>query len=148
MIRDIGGLLSRGREAMDMLMTDTCRITVRGEGEPVFDEDTLQYTYPDEVEVYGPATAPLYGKCRFQIKADINSNIVETGGGDREATYSTSMLQIPSESATDIPVDSVVYSLTSPHSPALPGRQFNIHGEIGHKSQHVYRRFRLREVVA
>lgn len=129
-------------------LTDVCRISAPGSGERVFNETTLQYDEPDRVTIYGPGIAPHHGRCRFQIKADINSNIVETTAGEREATYTTSQLQLPVTPAFDIPVDSVVESLAASFNPNLPGRVFNVHGEIGPKSKPVIRRLRLREVAA
>lgn len=131
-------------------MRDTCEIKVptdpdapRGDMDP----DTLQYDDVPLTTIYGPDIAPHHGACRFQIKADINSNIVETTAGEREATYTTSQLQLPVDDTPDIPVDSQVTALTSVYNPTLVGREFNVHGEIGFKSLPVIRRFRLREVV-
>jgi hypothetical protein len=89
-----------------------------------------------------------------EVKADINSNVVETTAGEREWTYLTAQLQLPvhtPEGATgsvdDIDVDYVCEILASPHSPSLVGSLFNIQGTY-HKSQAVYSRYRVREVVA
>lgn len=112
------------------------------------DESTGQYADVPMTTIYGPTIAPHFGKCRFQIKADINSNIVETTAGEREATYTTTQLQLPVDGTPDIPTDSQVISVSSVNNPLLPGREFNVHGEIGFKSTPVIRRLRLREVVA
>jgi hypothetical protein len=130
-------------------MTDTCRITKPGATAPVFDEGTGVYTNPARETVYE-------GPCRIQVKADINSNVVETTAGEREWTYLTAQLQLPVDT-TDarivsgtpalVAVDHIVEMLTAPYSPSLPGRIFNIQGPY-HKSQAVYLRFRLRENVA
>ena len=144
---DIASVLAAGRDAFDSLLTDTCQITKPGEGESVFDESTGQYAEPDRVTVYeGPA--------RIQVKADINSNVVETTAGEREWTYLTAQLQLPVEtpaeatgSVQDVDVDHVCEILASPYSPSMVGRKFNVQGTY-YKSHAVYARYRVREVVA
>jgi hypothetical protein len=143
------------RDLAEPMCTDTCTITIEDPDAPPrtsadLDPVTLQYPERPRITLYGPgAEDPDYedGRCRFQIKADINSNIIETTAGEREATYNTAQLQIP-VSALYIPPDAIVTCLTAEHNPALPGREFNIHGEIAPKSIPVIRRFRLREVTA
>jgi hypothetical protein len=128
----------------EAMMTDTCRITVEvaAVGKGTFNESTGQYDTPP-----GRRKTIYEGKCRFQVKADINSNVVETTAGDREWTYLTSQLQLPVEGTGHIPIDATAECLTSEHDESLPGRLFNIQGTY-HKSQPVIRRFRTREVVA
>lgn len=139
--------LRGGREAFNTLLTDTCRITKPGEGKGPFDNATGQYATPARVVVYE-------GPCRIQVKADINSNVVETTAGEREWTYLTAQLQLPVEtpagavgSVDDIDVDHVCEVLAAPYSATLVGAQFNIQGTY-HKSHAVYSRYRVREVVA
>lgn len=139
--------LRAGRFAFDAILTDTCEITKPGEGKGPFNEVTGQYDTPARIVVYS-------GPCRIQVKADINSNVVETSAGEREWTYLTAQLQLPVEtpsSATgdvnDVDVDHVCEVLTAPYSSSLVGSLFNIQGTY-HKSQAVYLRFRVREVVA
>lgn len=139
--------LAEDRALADTLMTDTCEITKPGTGPRVFNETTGQYTDPARVPVYN-------GPCRIQVKADINSNVVETTAGEREWTYLTAQLQLPvhtpadaTGSVDDVDVDHVCEMLTAPYSPSLVGALFNIQGTY-HKSQAVYLRFRVREVVA
>jgi hypothetical protein len=149
-------------ELSEPMLTDVCTITVPDPdaGAPVLDELTGQYGTVPGVVIYGPGAVDidtgdplpdehdyLTGRCRFQIKADINSNIIETTAGDREWTYATAQLQLP-VSALRVPIDSIVTSLTGTHNPALIDRVFNIHGEIAPKSIPIIRRFRLREVIA
>jgi hypothetical protein len=137
-----------GRAAFAGICTDTCRITRAGSGERVFNEGTGQYTDPARVTVYE-------GPCRVQVKADINSNVVETTAGEREWTYLTGQLQLPvgddprivTGETKNIRPDMIAECLTAPFDDDLPGRLFNIQGTY-HKSQAVYRRFRVREVVA
>lgn len=129
-------------------MLDTCKITKPGTGGRVFDEATGEYADPARVTVYE-------GPCRMQVKADINSNVVETTAGEHEWTYLTSSLQLPvgddprivTGSSADVAVDHIAEWLTCPDDPNMEGRLFNITGPF-HKSQAVYRRFRVREVVA
>lgn len=151
---DISPLLSAGREAFAGLLTDTCRITraaVSGDDEFIdaadLDEDTGQYPEQGRVTVYE-------GPCRLQVKADINSNVVETTAGEREWTYTTSQFQLPVETPTDaigsvdaVDVDHVAEILTAMYAPSMVGHLFNIQNRIGPKSHEVYARFRVREVV-
>lgn len=129
------------------MFTDTCRITKAGVGKGTKNETTGQYDPPARVLVYE-------GPCRLQVKADINSNVVETTAGEREWTYLTAQLQLPvvtpedAEGSVDaVDVDNVCEMLTAPHSPSQLGVKLNIQGPF-HKSQPVYLRFRVREVVA
>jgi hypothetical protein len=125
---------------MESIFLDTCEITRPGEGDPVFDEETGQYTYPDPVVVYT-------GPCRLQVKVDINSNVVETTAGEREWTYLTATLQLPYVGSEDIRPDNVAKILTSAHDDTLPGRLYNVQG-IYHKSDATHRRYRVREVIS
>jgi hypothetical protein len=107
----------------------------------------LQYPAQGRVTLYE-------GVCRVQVKVDINSNVVETTAGDREWTYLVAQLQLPVETPTgatgdvaDVDVDHICTVLTSPSDPTLVGVVYNIQG-IYHKSHAVYRRFRVREVIA
>lgn len=129
------------------MFTDTCRITKPGVGKGPFNQATGKYDPPAPITVYE-------GPCRIQVKADINSNVVETTAGEREWTYLTGQLQLPVEnpagvtgSVNNIDVDQVCEMLACPHSPTLVGTKHNIQGTY-HKSQAVYSRYRLREVVA
>ena len=143
----IESLISDGRIAFDALMTDACIITKPGVGPAVINEATGAYTYPARVPVYA-------GPCRIQVKADINSNVVETNAGDREWTYLTAQLQLSvrtppgaTGSVDAVDVDHICEVTAAPHSPSLVGALFNIQGTY-HKSQAVYQRFRVHEVVA
>lgn len=144
--------------------SDVCRVTraaIAGDDEfvaaardgtsPTIDEATGQYPAQGTVIVYE-------GPCRMQVKADINSNVVETTAGEREWTYLTSQLQVPVLAPTGhalyvtgdpaaIDVDNVCKVLSAPYDPAMVDAEFNITGPF-HKSQAVYRRFRVREVAA
>lgn len=131
---------------MANLFTDTGRITKPGDGPRVRDEATGQYVDPPRVVAYE-------GPCRIQVKADINSNVVETTAGEHEFTYLTGQLQLPIDtpagaigSVDDVDVDYVLEMLAAPYSPTLVGTQFNIQGTY-HKSQAVYGRYRVKEVV-
>lgn len=139
-------VLREGQAAFAKLLTDTGRITKPGDGPRVRDEVTGQYIDPPRVVVYE-------GPCRIQVKADINSNVVEATAGEREWTYLTAQLQLPIAtppgaigSVDGIDVDHILEVLTAPHSPTLVGTQFNIQGTY-HKSQAVYGRYRVKEVV-
>lgn len=145
-------VLSGGQAAFLALCTDTVRITrVATPSDPeyverVIDEETMQYPEQGKVTVYeGPA--------RLQVKADINSNVVETTAGEREWTYLTAQLQLPVHTPTGaigdvkaVKVDDTAEILASPESPASVGRLFSIKGPY-HKSHAVYLRFRVTEAV-
>lgn len=145
---DIGATLNEGRAEMESLMQDRCRITKPGVGKGPFNETTGQYDPPDPIVVY-------VGRCRLQVKADINSNVVETTAGDREATYLTGTLQVPIYQVDDDGVgttgavrpDNVAEMLTCVHDSTMVGRLFNVQG-THHKSHATHRRFRVREVIA
>lgn len=137
---EILATIAEGRAEIESLMLATCRITKPGTGTPTFDEATGQYTDPPRVPVYE-------GKCRIQVKADINSNVVETTAGEREWTYLTMTLQLPIEGSEAVRPDDICEILTSPEDSSLEGRLLNIQG-MYHKSAATHRRFRVREVIA
>lgn len=155
--------LVQGRQAMAGLYTDRVEVTryaVEGDDGYVADVDramdpeTFQRAPQGRVVVYrGPG--------RLQVKADINSNVVEATAGDREATYLTAQLQTPVEASelaafpdrasfvgdpALIDVDYTLRIVSAPFDSSLPGRLFKVAGPY-HKSQGVYRRFRLNEAV-
>lgn len=139
--------LLAGRAAIEALMVDTCMVSRPGEGIPSWNEDTGQYETPERVPVY-------VGPCRLQVRADINSNLVETTAGDRESTYLTATLILPITvppegfgSSADIRPDDVATYLTAQDDPTMVDREFNVQG-LHHKSQATARRFRVREVIA
>lgn len=145
---EIGAVLAEARAEFLSLALDECEITKAGEqvGPRVLDEN-LQYTDPARVVVYR-------GPCRMQVKADINSNVVESTAGDREWTYLTGQLQLPVEtpadavgSVADVRPDQIAEITVALFDPSLEGRVFNVQG-IYHKSQAGYQRFRVKEVVA
>jgi hypothetical protein len=142
--------IRRGRQAMNGLYTDVCLIE-RTVDLPLgdMDPDTMEYPTATRAVVY-------HGPARMQVKADINSNVVETTAGDREWTYLTSQLQLPVEASEVawfgelvgdpalVLVDDIVTWEVAPYDSSLLGREFNLAGPY-HKSQAVYRRFRVRE---
>lgn len=150
---EIAEVLTEGRIEFRGKCTDTVRITKAGPGgKGDWNEATGQYDNPPtRVVVYeGPAC--------IQVKADINSNVVETTAGDREWTYLTDQLQLPAEVPTwsaayvggspfDVDVDNTAEILSAPYAASMVGSQLNIAGPYN-KSQAVYLRFRVREAVA
>lgn len=149
--------LARAREEFLEMASDTCRITrvaKVGDAEfvaQVINETTGQYPAQGRVTIY-------HGPCRTQVKADINSNVVESTAGEREWTYLTSQLQLPvltptghdryvSGSPGAVDVDHVAELLAVPHQPTSVGSRFTIQGPY-HKSQAAYLRFRVKEEVA
>lgn len=142
---DLSEHLAEGRALQLALMVDTCRITKPGEGEPVLNDD-LQYERPPAVLVYE-------GPCYLQIKADINSNVVEITAGEREWSYQTLTLHIPVitpadavGNPADARVDHTVEYLTAAEDPELVGRLFQIRA-LHHKTRATARRLRVTEGV-
>ena len=140
----MGELLSAWEIAEDRTMVlgeldDTCRITrasgVRGPMDPV----TGQYPAAVRVTIYE-------GPCRFQIKPDMNANIIEPITLEREWAYTTSTLQVPMAGTDEIQVDDMAECLTSPHDPSMVGRLYNIQSGY-HKTHASHRRLRVREAV-
>lgn len=145
--------IMRGRAAMAGLYTDRCKIERVGEIDTsTFNKTTMKYDAATRATVYE-------GPCRMQVKADINSNVVETTAGEREWTYLTAQLQLPVErgeallidedtvgNPADVTVDDVVTFTVCLYDSSMVGREFNLAGPY-HKSHAVYRRFRVREPV-
>lgn len=134
-------------------MIDTGRVTREAEpGDPgyaagVMDPDTLQYSSGPRVVVYE-------GRCRVQVRSDINSNAVEAVSGDHESTYRTSTAQFPMEPAAGeighpghILSDYELEILTSPLDPIRVGSVLNLQADTKSKTQASHRRFRAREVL-
>jgi len=104
--------------------------------------DPVTGEYPDPVDLL-----IYHGPARIQVKADINSNVVEAVVAGREWTYLTAQLQLPvNEDTARIRPDDIAIHQGSRWDPSLEGREFVIHG-IYHKTHATMRRFRLREVV-
>lgn len=148
-----------GRELAEAHFIDTCQITVDGTGEtgPI-NEETGQYDDPPRRVVYGPGatteagvpiTDPevLSGKCRIQVRSDINANAVEAVIGEHEFTYRTATLQLPIAGTADVRPDSIAVLLSCPLDPSLEGAEFNVQAETKGKTHATHRRYRIREVV-
>ena len=149
--------LAEDRTEFLTLCSDTVRITRAarttdpGYTPPVFNEDTGQYDEPARVTVYeGPG--------RLQVKVDINSNVVESTGGERDGIYLTEQLQLPTSAPThharyvtgdpaEVDVNNICVLLASPHQPGLVGVTVNVAGPF-RKSQATYLRFRVKDPVA
>lgn len=122
-------------------LTDRVRILrPAASGSGTFNEDTGQYDDPPD------ATVLYEGPARFQIRADINTNIVEPQELDREWAYQTSTLQLPVTGTGAIRSDDVAVCLAARYDQELVGREFNIQA-VQHKSMATTRKFRLREAV-
>lgn len=138
----------RGRAIAEAEMIDRIRITRPGAGDRVFDDATGQYTEPDPVVVYE-------GKCRVQVRADINSNAVEATFGDHEWTYRTAMLQLPISAGPgdtgdpSLVIPDCIGELTaSPLDPSRVGRVLNIVAETKTKTIASSRKLSVREVLS
>lgn len=131
-----------GRAAIESLMIDTCRVTKAGVGKGPFNATTGQYAPPARITVYE-------GKCRIQVRSDINSNAVEAVVGDYESVYRTATLQLPVTATSGaIEPDCVATLLTCPLDPSLVGTEYGVLAETKGKTHASHRRFRIREVLA
>lgn len=135
--------IAEDRAMAEANLPDTCKIERVRVGRGAFDETTGQYAN-DEPD--SPRDLIYEGPCKVQIRADINSNIVEPIEVEREWGYETSTLKVPISGTTGVRPDDVCTILTSRYDPALPGRVFNVH-TTDHKSLASTRRFKLREAV-
>lgn len=138
--------LAEGRTAWLALAVDTCRITKPGVGKPVLDEATGVRVPPAPVVVYE-------GPCRLQIRADVNSNVVEVTAGEKEWAYQTAILGIPISAPAGavgdpgaVQIDHTVTYLTAAEDPDLVGRMFQIRA-VMHKTHATSRRLRVTETV-
>ena len=131
----------RGRAAIDKIMVDTCVIHRFDPAVRVWNESTGQYDPGPGVEVYR-------GRCRVQVRSDINSNAVEAVVGDHEWTYRTATVQLPIEGTERVVADCVLTLLSSPHDPARVGIKLNLQADTKGKTHATHRRFRSREVLA
>lgn len=158
----------RGRRAMVGIHSDRCEVTRDAvPGDTGYVAPELRVPDPVTFQVPPQGRVVVYkGPCRVQVKADINSNVVAVVSGERDASYLTAQLQTPVEveelamfpdhgtfdgtgfigAPGLIDVNYVARIMSAPYDSALEGRLFGIKGPF-HKSQGVYRRFRLNEAV-
>lgn len=143
---EVSAELAEGRAAWLALAVDTWRISKPGAGKPVLDEETGVRTPPAPVVVYeGPG--------RLQIRADVNSNVVEVTAGEKEWAYQTAILGIPIATPTgaigdpaDVHIDMTATCVVAAEDPALAGRVFQVRA-IMHKTHATARRLRVTETV-
>ena len=143
---EVSAELAEGRAAWLALAVDRWRITKPGEGKGPLDPVTLERDAPDPITVYeGPA--------RLQIRADVNSNVVEVTAGEKEWAYQTAILAIPifaPAGATGDPglvhIDMTATCVTAAEDPSLQDRVFQIRA-IMHKTHATARRLRVTETV-
>lgn len=122
-------------------MPDTCLIErVSATTGAVFDQETGQY------DLAATRTTVYTGRCRVQIRADINTNLVEPIELERQWGYLTSTLQLPIVGSENIRNDDVATIVTCKYDDALVGREFNLEAPT-YKSHATVRRFRLREPI-
>jgi hypothetical protein len=131
------------RARAESLMSDTCRITRPGDGDPVFDPNTGTYTDPPPVTVYE-------GKCRFNVPGQIAGSQTASGG-DATWTVQDSVLSLPIDgpgytAGEEVGPDQTVECLTAAYDATLPGHKFGV--VAAHReSQATARRLRVREVT-
>jgi hypothetical protein len=130
-----------GRQSVERLMIDRCIIRRFAAGDRVWNEDTLQYDL-------GAGEIVYTGRCRVQVRADINSNAVEAVIADHEWTYRTATVQLPIEGTEGVVSDCVLELTESPLDPARVGLVLNLQADSKSKTHATHRRFRAREVLS
>lgn len=147
--------IAEDRAMVEAEMIDRGRVTrtaVEGDAEWV-DTSTLdanlQYPTQGRVIVYE-------GRCRVQVRSDINANAVEAVVADHEWTYRTSTAQFPMFAdpakgdigdPSIIQPDCILEILMSPLDPSRVGRTMNLQADSKNKTQASHRRFRARELL-
>lgn len=128
----IAGILARGRQVAEGLMTDTCAIT-RVTGTGAINETTGQYV---------DTTSTIYsGKCRVQLR---NMTVAALPlSGDRQVVALQLEVSIPLSSTAPKVGDKVTVT-ASPNDPALVNRVFRVREEM-HKSHATARRIVVQE---
>lgn len=122
-------------------MIDTCRIThpAKTPRGPL-NEDTGQYPEVERVVAYE-------GKCRIQVRSDINSNAVEAVVGDHEWAYRTGTVQLPIDGTGHILPNAVCEHLTAPLDPSLEGGLYTLKADVKGKTHSTHRRFGMTELL-
>lgn len=156
--------IAEDRAIAEAQMTDTCTIARPGVSSGALDAD-LQYVTAAPVIIYGPGAVDpvtgvpitadthlgrdtLSGKCRIQVRSDINSNAVEAVVAEHEWTYRTATLQLPIDGTGHIESDTILTILTCMYDEAMVGRKFNVQAETKGKSHASHRRYRIRELMS
>lgn len=119
-------------------MTDTCRISRPGVGEPVFNNETGQYDGPDPVVVY-------QGACRIPRRMTGNS-VGDARAGEASWRVGEYPLALPIDGSEAVAPGQTVTYLSSEHDPALVGQVFGITEPI-RQSQATARRFVMKQTV-
>jgi hypothetical protein len=145
--------VAQDRAMAESEMIDRCRITRAADTRGAFNEATGQYDTPAPVVVYE-------GRCRVQVRADINSNAVEAAVGDHEWTYRTATLELPVAAGNDatgrpdvgdpsqVVPDCVTELLESPLDPSRVGRRLVVTAETKNKTLASCRKFATRELLS
>lgn len=140
---EVAAALPELRAQAESLMTDTCQITKPGTGQGPWNPSTGTYDPPPPVEVYGPATAPHFGKCRLKTPSVVNPFQADSAGTSWRVEQS--VLSLPVDA--DLPSEAkTVNYLTAPYNPSLEGRVFGITGPA-RGSQTTAQRVLVQEVV-
>lgn len=133
--------IAAGRQIAESEMVDRCIIKRFDPSDRVWNESTMQY---DD----GPGTIVYEGKCRVQVRADINQNAYEAVVGDHEWTIRNATVQLPIAGTSDIVADCVFELTKSPYDPDRVGMIANLRAETKPKTQATHRRFYFQEVVS
>lgn len=128
-----------GRRAAEALMTDTCRITGPGAGDPVWNDATGQYDDPAPVVVY-------QGICRIPRRAGGSMSASTARAGEASWRVGEFPLSLPVDGSEDVAPGQTVTYLTSPFDASLVGQTFGI-TEPMRQSQATARRFVMKQTV-
>lgn len=130
-----------GRAAIEAMMIDQCEIRRFNPADRVWDEETLTYDLGEGTLVYS-------GKCRVQVRSDINANAVEAVIGEHEWTYRTAIVQLPIDGTGEVAPDCVLTLTVSPLDTKRVGIRLNLQADTKVKTHATHKRFRAREVLS
>lgn len=133
--------LEEHRADAEEAMVDTCRITRPGEGTGPFNQETGEYDPPEPIEVYGPATAPRFGKCKLKVTNVATQN---AGAGEQQVVIQRTELHLPVVGSEDVRVNQTATMVRCIHDAAAEGRVFGIRG-LHHESWATARRLDVEE---
>lgn len=142
-----GSTTLRGRRAAESTMRDTCRVTIPGDGEPGWDEETGTATPPPPVVLYE-------GKCKVQRR---NVDPQDATPGQLDAMIERLRIDLPMVSAdyaqkggrqVHIPIDAKVEitGLWALSDPDLLGMTCYVQGFGSQKTYATARRMECEEV--
>lgn len=127
------------RRHAESTMTDVCTISRPGDGDPVLDDETGEYIYPDPVTVYT-------GRCRMQMSELTGPIVSDDSGPERTGIAQVLMLFLPVGTSTGVRTSDTAEVTACRYDPDLVGRKFRITG-LHHKSHATQRRLLVEEIT-